>query len=179
MKKYLDKKGREVNLGDAVVIKMKQGAFITRVTQELLDEGIESRALHFADDSLPEGTHVDIDFYVSHLAERIGWNVKNLLRYLDNLYKIYPTAIFHILLREIAIVLDEKYPDHIERSEEIWVISTASGEIGRIPANKRHTIKNYRNFAAFRTLDDAKAAKHILSEAIKDLFSRPNKKGGK
>lgn len=179
MKKYLDKKGREVNLGDTVVIKMKQGAFITRVTQELLDEGIESGALHFADDSLPEGTHVDIGFYVRHLAERIGWNVENLVKYLDNLYKIYPAAVFHILLREVAIVLDKKYPDHIERSEEIWVISTASGEIGRIPANKRHTIKNYRNFAAFRTLDDAKAAKHILKEPMKELFSRPNKKSGK
>jgi len=82
-------------------------------------------------------------------------------------------------LREVAIVLDQKYPDHIERSKEIWIISPATGEIGKVPENKRHLIRNFRNFAAFRTLDDAMAAKHILKVPMKELFARPVKKGGK
>lgn len=54
-------------------------------------------------------------------------------------------------------MLDEKYPDHINKSKEVWVISTLDGEIKQI--KELHKIKNFRNFAAFRSLDDALTAK--------------------
>ena len=41
---------------------------------------------------------------------------------------------------------------------------------GRITkANKAH-IKNYRNFAAFRTVEDAKTACSIVRDILKELF---------
>ena len=120
-----------------------------------------------------QGTPVDPNFYLENLAKRIHWNVDNLRKYLGNLYTIYPAAVFSILLREVAIVLDEKYDNHIENSKEIYVISCLSGEIIKI--KDLNKIKNFKNFAAFRTLDDALAAKHILKDPMKQLFKRGGK----
>ena len=101
------------------------------------------------------------------------------MKYLDNLTKINPTSVFQILLREVAIVLDEKYPDHIEKSKEIWVISNVNGKITKASDEARKNIPNFRNFAAFRTLDDARAARHILKMPMKNLFSKPKSKSGR
>lgn len=112
-------------------------------------------------------------FYIKHLADRIHWNVENLRKYLSNLYTIYPAAVFSIMLREVAIVLDEKYDNHIENSKEIYIISFLSGEISKV--KDLNKIKNFKNFAAFRTLEDAILAKKILEEPMKQLFRRNGK----
>lgn len=182
MKKYLNSEGNEIKVGTPIVCKVlntETGRITTELvvaTEEVLEKAVADGVLTVVD-STEGGTHLSIEFYVEHLANRIGWKMSNLVKYLDNLYKIYPTAVFQILLREVAIVLDQKYPDHIERSKEIWIISLATGEIGKVPENKRHLIRNFRNFAAFRTLDDAMAAKHILKVPMKELFARPKKSG--
>lgn len=182
MKKYLNSEGNEIKVGTPIVCKVlntETGRITTELvvaTEEVLEKAVADGVLTIAG-STEGGTHLSIEFYVEHLADRIGWKMSNLVKYLDNLYKIYPTAVFQILLREVAIVLDQKYPDHIERSKEIWCISLATGEIGKVPENKRHLIRNFRNFAAFRTLDDAMAAKHILKVPMKELFARPKKSG--
>lgn len=182
MKKYLDKRGNEIHVGALLACKIlntetgKRTLELVVATEEVLDKAVADGALTIAG-STEGGTHLSIDFYVKHLADRIGWKMSNLVKYLDNLYKIYPTAVFQILLREVAIVLDQKYPDHIERSKEIWCISLVTGEIHKMPESNRHLIKNFRNFAAFRTLDDAMAAKHILKTPMKELFARPKKSG--
>lgn len=77
------------------------------------------------------------------------------------------------MLREVAIVLDEKYDNHIENSKEIYVISSLNGEISKV--KDLNKIKNFKNFAAFRTLEDAITAKKILEEPMKQLFKRGGK----
>ena len=67
-------------------------------------------------------------------------------------------------------MLDGKNPVHIERSKEIWTISMTDGEIKKVKDLNR--IKNFKNFAAFRTLDDAKAAKHIMKPFMKKMYGR-------
>ena len=182
MKKYLNSEGNEIKIGTPIVCKVlntetgRRTMELVVATEEVLEKAVADGALTVVN-STEGGTHLSIEFYVEHLADRIGWKMSNLVKYLDNLYKIYPTAVFQILLREVAIVLDQKYPDHIERSKEIWCISLVTGEIHKMPESNRHLIKNFRNFAAFRTLDDAMAAKHILKVPMKELFARPKKSG--
>lgn len=119
-------------------------------------------------------TNVNIDYYIGHLAKRINWKLENLDKYMNNLAGINKTAIFSILLREVAIVMDKKYPDHIKRSKEIYVIDMTDGEIHKL--RELHKVKNFRNFAAFRTIEDALCAKHILKDFMKELFKRGGKK---
>lgn len=112
---------------------------------------------------------ITIDTCVGNLAHRIRWNKDNLYKYLDTLYTISPAAVFSIILKEIAILLDQKYSNHIENSKEVWSISLSYGEICKI--QDIHKVKNFRNFAAFRTLEDALEAKEVMSEAMDDLFA--------
>lgn len=122
-----------------------------------------------------EGSDSDIDVTiesaVQHLANRIGWNKENLEKYFNNLYKISPAAVFEIVLKEVAILLDEKYPDHISNSEQVWTIRMTDGKIVQITS----PIKSFNNFAAFRTLEDAIEAKKVMEEALADLFKRDGK----
>lgn len=104
---------------------------------------------------------------IKRIAERLGWKPQRAESYLNTLATIMPMAAFSIVAREIAIMLDAKYPDHINKSKKIYCISSLDGRIHELC--KKH-IKNYRNFAAFRTLEDAKIACNILRELLKDMF---------
>ncbi len=121
-----------------------------------------------------EGSDSDIDVTiesaVQHLANRIGWNKENLEKYFNNLYKISPAAVFEIVLKEVAILLDEKYPDHISNSKEIWVINKVNGEIQKLKDLSK--IKSFQHFAAFRSLEDALVAKRVMAPALKDLYGK-------
>lgn len=114
---------------------------------------------------------MELEYYVQRIADKLGWKIDKTLNYLNNVDSILPAAAFSMVLREIAIELDKKYEDHIENSPEIYVISVLDGRITK--ANKAH-IKNYRNFAAFRTSEDAKIACRITRDILKEMF-----KGGK
>ena len=110
---------------------------------------------------------MELEYYVQRIADKLGWKIDKTLNYLNNVDSILPAATFSMVLREIAIELDKKYEDHIENSPEIYVISVLDGRITK--ANKAH-IKNYRNFAAFRTLEDAKIACRITRDILKEMF---------
>lgn len=178
MKKYVFvRTGEEITIGQKMSkiidspfgpITIEEVTLSEKTLPRLVKEGVVS-----VEEVDNEGTHTDIEYYITHLALRIGWAPENLIKYLDNLSKINETAILSILLKEVAIVLDKKYPDHIENSEEIYSISLTNGEITKVKDLSR--IKNFRNFAAFRTIDDALCAKHILKDFMKELF----RKGGK
>lgn len=171
--------GKEVEMGRTIAFGMNSAyGFIPFYTATICEESIpfliEEGVIKEVEEKVEEeGTHIDPYFYIEHLAKRIHWNKDNLQKYLANLYTIYPAAVLSIMLREIAIVMDEKYKNHIENSKEIYVISTLSGEITKVKDLDR--IKNFKNFAAFRTLDDALAAKHILKDPMKQMFKRGGK----
>ena len=116
------------------------------------------------------GIDITIEGAVQHLANRIGWNKENLEKYFNNLYKISPAAVFEIVLKEVAILLDERYPDHISNSKEIWVINKVNGEIQKLKDLSK--IKSFQHFAAFRSLEDALIAKKVMAPALKDLYGK-------
>lgn len=106
----------------------------------------------------------DLNYYISKIAKKSDYLEDS---WLSKLYQFYPAAAVYVLLREIAIELDLKYDDHIKDSPEIYVVSMSDGRIHK--ANKHH-IKNYHNFAAFRTIDDAKEACGVVRELLKVMF---------
>lgn len=171
---YVDS-GKEIEMGKTVVFGVNSiFGYVPFYTITINDENIPSLIEKgVVKEVEEEGTHADPNFYLEHLAKRIHWNVDNLRKYLGNLYTIYPAAVFSILLREVAIVLDEKYDNHIENSKEIYVIGCLNGEITKV--KNLNKIKNFKNFAAFRTLEDALAAKYILKDPMKQLFKRGGK----
>lgn len=180
MEKIYLKNGKEVKLGDTLtkVSKVKDPFFgkdtivqhIVVVTEdnlpELLEAGIVTTKTVKTSVKKTE-VPMELEYYIQKIAKRLGWKVEKVYNYLNNVDTILPAAAFSMVLREIATELDKKYENHIENSPEIYVISLLDGRITK--ANKAH-IKNYRNFAAFRTLEDAKIACTITRNILKEMF---------
>ncbi len=181
MKKLVLSNGKEVKMGDVIILhnvantpigraKAIQEILVNEETlPKLLAAGIITQEEHGADCHCAHciKSPMDMDFYIEKIAERLGWKVEKVYNYLNSVDSILPAAALSIVLREIAIELDKKYEDHIENSPEIYVISLLDGRITK--ANKAH-IKNYRNFAAFRSIDDARIACKITRDILKELF---------
>ena len=179
MKKIYLKNGKEVQLGDILtkVSKVKDSFFgkgtvieNVKVTKDILPNLIEAGIVTTtkpAKSVVETKVPMELGYYIQKIADKLGWKVKKVYNYLNSVDAILPAAAFSMVLREIAIELDKKYKYHIERSPEIYIISTLDGRITK--ANKAH-IKNYRNFAAFRTIEDAKIACTITRDILKEMF---------
>lgn len=183
MKKFYLKNGEEVKIGDTITKVTKDeccpfgGGIVVesivvceKTLPELIERGIiiTSPGSDFdVDKVMPAESHMNLHYYVEKLAKKLNWKVEKVYNYLNTIDSVYPAAAFSMILREVAIELDKKYEDHIEKSPEIYVISMFDGKITK--ANKAH-IKNYRNFAAFRSVEDAKTACSIVREILKELF---------
>lgn len=183
MKKFYLKNGREVQVGDTILkvikakhpllgeVTMSENVVVTEAAlPKLIEEGIITTSLGSdfdVDKVKPAESHMNLHYYVEKLAKKLNWKVEKMYNYLNTIDSMYPAAAFSMILREVAIELDKKYEDHIEKSPEIYVISMLDGKITK--ANKAH-IKNYRNFAAFRSVEDAKTACSIVREILKELF---------
>ena len=178
MEKIYLTNGKEVQIGDTLtkVSKVKdpffgkgtivQHVIVTKgILPKLLEAGIITTepAKSVVETEVP----MELEYYIQKIAEKLGWKVERVYNYLNSVDTILPAAAFSMVLREIAIELDKKYEDHIEKSPEIYVISMLDGRITK--ANKAH-IKNYRNFAAFRTIEDAKIACRITRDILKEMF---------
>lgn len=175
-KLILVKTGEEVTVGDVVTMcrdanipAIGRCKFIKEVTinetniPELINLGIIKVVDTKSEDTLPHYP----GYYVCKIADRLGWKPEKAYNYLNGIYSIMPAAAFSIILREIAIDLDKQYKDHISNSPEIYVVNLLDGRITKV---NKASIKNYRNFAAFRTIEDAKMACNITRYFLKDMF---------
>ena len=167
----LKKTGKEVKMGEKLIkvvnlcgipIPIAQVEINKTTLPDLIKHGI------IVAEGSDSGIDITIEGAIQHLASRIGWNKENLEKYLSNLYKISPAAAFEIVLKEVAILLDEKYPNHISNSKEIWVINKVNGEIQKLKDMSK--IKSFQHFAAFRSLEDAKIACRITRDILKEMF---------
>ena len=105
----------------------------------------------------------DIKYYVKLLTDKQGWKEDKMDGFLAKLYEINPGAVISIILKEIAIELDKKYPDHIRFSPEIYIFSANRGKIVKL---NKDSIKTFKFFAAFRTIEDAEFAIKVIDELI-------------
>lgn len=178
MKKYFTKEGKEVKLGDKFIAEVKKKNMYSRievtVTRETLPCLISFGYITEKEvqDKIPNSEFINgekstIGYYINKIALRLNWNSNKTVKYLDNINNIYPKTVFDILLKEIAIELDKKYEDHITKSPNIYGISSINGEVVKLDKN---AIVNYKNFAAFRTEEDAHIATIILNPIMKEIF---------
>lgn len=171
--KFYLKNGKEVKVGDYVthsedITHPQLGKVHSETTILVTPESIPT--LLKMGIIVPSATSPNhIGCYISRVLARLGWTESKDLKYIQDLDNIYPNALFNILLREIAIELDKKYDDHIENSPEIFAVSTLDGRISKV--NKAY-IRNYRNFAAFRSVADAKFACRILRSYLRDMYAK-------
>ena len=181
---YLKSENVEVNLGDKLyhpstektpfgwVIKSEEVTLDEKLLAKLLKDGVIYKRevagdkVEMAGPTMPE-VPSELQYYLEKIAQKNGWHVGKVCNILNTVAELNPIAAMNIVLREIAIEIDKKYKDHIQDSPKIYVISLFDGRITE--ANKAH-IKNYRNFAAFRSVSDAKIACSIVKDILKEMF---------
>lgn len=174
MKKFIvADSGKEINFGDKVLIvetvdtplgvaRIKRTA---TVTKELMIKLIKDGKVNVVKDS---NTNEIWNNAIESLAKKTNWKEEKLLNILTTIHLANPWAATQMVLREIAIELDKKYDDHINKSEKIYAISPQDGRIHEI--NKK-TVKNYKAFPAFRSVEDAKIACGLIRGHLKSIFN--------
>lgn len=174
MKKFIvAKSGKEINFGDKILIveTVNTPLGVTRiqrsavVTKELMDKLIKDGKVNVVGE---KSTNKIWNNAIESLAKKTNWKEEKLLNILATLHLANPWAATQMVLKEIAIELDKKYDDHINESEKIYAISPQDGRIHEI--NKK-TVKNYKAFPAFRSIEDAKIACSLIREHLKSIFS--------
>ena len=178
MKKLILKdSNKEVNFGDTIVFinnyktsvnNYKTSVFSCVLDKENLPVLIQNNfIIEVEDESLgnnaANSTLEVIEEAFKNMAKRLNWHPTKVYNYIVNLKTLYPAAAFSILLKEIAIYLDKDYTNHIKDSKEIFVISLLDKSIKKLDKTK---ITSYKNFAAFRTIEDAEFALKCINQTF-------------
>ena len=95
-------------------------------------------------------------------------DVNDIQCVVEDLIEDFPGAAISVILRTIAIMMDENYPDHISTCDTVYYHSFLDGKIHSIPTNTINK-KAWKYFAAFRTQEDAVKAIKLTQAAIKYL----------
>ena len=117
----------------------------------------------------PHGISLSVKFYIAKLAKKMNLKFEICEAMLGNIASYSPITVLSLLAKQISLELDQHYEGHIRDAEHIFVLSTVDGTITEIPAKAR-VETNYRNFAAFRSLEDANLAYSILSHLYNEAF---------
>lgn len=179
MKKFkLRDSGKEVKIGDKIVIESVVFGVPTFSDEVIIDEDILELLVHNGLVIEEESEDVEVSAICKirrHLAARLGWNIQNLNKYLLTFNNIDPMSIFNILLKETAIMMDEKYPDHISSSPKLYIISRIDGHIVELDDIQIKRMKEnncFKHFAFFRKFNDALKAKKMLAPYFKVLYGK-------
>ena len=168
--------GQPCNLGDTIHCINREGMIIIVVIteenrNELIKHGVVKEVPQEIEKPKNESkktfVNLDLNTVVDKICKATTWKPLKAANILDKITDVNPAVILSLGLKIIAVELDKKYKDHISNSPEIFVFSLFDGKIHKADKSK---IKNYRNFAAFRTLEDAQFACNIFSDQINEMF---------
>lgn len=112
--------------------------------------------------------HIDniLSTIIGRIAKRLGWKPQKVYNYLRELAKINTSALLTILLKEIAIVLDKNYNDHISDSKSIYCVGFLNGKVHPID---KSLVTNWSQFAAFREESDAAFAYEVATSIVNSM----------
>lgn len=133
--------------------------------QVLADENLVAQLLEAG--VIEEEWKLSMEDIVEHLDNRINCDVNV---FLENLEKVNKKALFILLLKEAALVLDNEYDGHIKYADELWGVSMATYKpflMTQEPGLILNT--DFTKMAAFRCKEDAEAAVEVLEPIINTL----------
>lgn len=174
MEKYYLKNGKEVNFGDTITVHEdredpKFGKIHSSITVLVNDYTIDALIKEGYIVKKVDTPKLTLAIVLEEVAKKHKITQLDLNDALIKLTPINTASVFTFLLKAIAIELDKQYEDHISNSPRIFGVSLTDGKITEI--NKAH-IRNYDNFAAFRTVEDAKIACKLLKNYFKIMYAK-------
>lgn len=133
--------------------------------QVLADENLVAQLLEAG--VIEEEWKLSMEDIVKHLNNRINCGVNV---FLENLEKVNKKALFILLLKEAALVLDNKYDGHIRYADELWGVDMSTYEPFLMTQEPGLILNaNFTKMAAFRCKEDTEAAIEVLKPLIDKL----------
>ena len=186
MKKYFLNNGEEIKFGDIINATKDEGYKTTIMTcifdkdsidflKELgivIEKGIEEKTTKKQENSDKELISMVsyLDYVLDYVANRIGASRVEAVKYLYSLEKINPLAVLTVYLKRISYRLNKKYDNTpIRELPKIYIISVYDGKVKAICPKD---IKNLKNFAWFRSKEDAEFARQCVINLIEKMFGK-------
>ena len=133
--------------------------------QVLADENLVKQLLEAG--AIEEISKLTMEDIVEHLDGRIDCDVEV---FLINLEKANKKALFTLLAKEAAMVLDAKYDGHIKYTNELWGISMVNYKPFLMTVDSNLILNtDFTKMAAFRSKEDAEEAIEVLKPIIDEL----------
>lgn len=131
----------------------------------LADENLVAQLLEAG--AIEEEWKLSMEDIIEHLDNRINCDVNV---FLENLEKVNKKALFILLLKEAALVLDNEYDGHIKYADELWGVSMANYKPFLITQEPGFILNtDFTKMAAFRCKEDAEDAVEVLKPLIDKL----------
>ena len=192
MKKYFLNNGEEIKFGDIINATKDEGYKTTIMTcifdkdsidflKELgivIEKGIEEKTTKKQENSDKELISMVsyLDYVLDYVANRIGASRVEAVKYLYSLEKINPLAVLTVYLKRISYRLNKKYDNTpIRELPKIYIISVYDGKVKAICPKD---IKNLKNFAWFRSKEDADFARRCVINLIEKMFGKDDQSKG-
>lgn len=186
MKKYFLNNGEEIKFGDIINATKDEGYKTTIITcifdedsidflKELgivIEKDIEEKTTKKQENSDKELVSMIsyLDYVLDYVANRIGASRVEAVEYLYSLEKINPLAVLTVYLKRISYRLNKKYNNTpIRELSKIYIISVYDGKVKAICPKD---IKNLKNFAWFRSKEDAEFARQCVINLIEKMFGK-------
>lgn len=175
-KSFITKEGKRVFLNEpfnACFVTKEAGVTIVHMIRtNKLDADLAEKLVKLGvlkEYGVPKAENITIKDTLKLIGEWIV-GTPDAIKTTIELLNIFPDYIkFEMMLRAAAVLIDRKYPDHINNAkvDKYFTINMTDGKVCEVP---KKSIKNFRNFAAFRTLDDIKIATKLLRPLMKHIW---------
>ena len=158
---------REIELSDTPEEKVK-------ATANELETAIKEHYFHILkEDNIPCEYDIKehhLELVEEYVARKLGVNIYEAVKYLEDLENISPASVLNIYLKRISLKLDKKYSHTPIRSlDKIYIISMYDGKVTSVCPKD---IKNLKHFAWFRSLSDAIFARSCVIGLIEKMFGK-------
>lgn len=186
MKKYFLNNDEEIKFGDIINATKDEGYKTTIITcifdedsidflKELgivIEKDVEEKTIKKQENSDKELISMVsyLDYVLDYVANKIGASRVEAVKYLYSLEKINPLAVLTVYLKRISYRLNKKYSNTpIRELPKIYIISVYDGKVKAICPKD---IKNLKNFAWFRSKEDAEFARQCVINLIEKMFGK-------
>lgn len=175
MKKYFYK-DKEIKVGDSFTITdsakdeeytYEYNIIVENVTESYLNDLYKAGYITIKEDTKDNFYKLLYEKVIEKISNKMCLSTTSVKILLDSIYKIYPWATIHIMLKELAIELDKKYQDNIKKAPALYAVSPQDGRIHEV--NKNY-FKSYTCVPVFRSIEDAKIACRIIKKELKKVF---------
>lgn len=146
------------NLGDCVIYKKMQYTLTEETLKKLVKDGKITVKEGMSSEDLRNSA-------IAKVARKMKRTEQEAKNFINTLFNLNPSCAFSLLLKEMAVILDKQYIDHIDSVPRVYIFNSVTGK-KQLFVGHNHC----KTFAAFRTKEDIDLAISALEGWVKYIY---------